>query len=85
MYRVYELRSRRLMRFSDFQVGTGASLKMQLRGALELFFSFSWLWSVSQPIRCDKDQFITPEQAPYLPLDLVFVSGTKKFPETRIF
>ena len=40
MYRVYELRSRRLMRFSDFQVGIGASLKMQLRGALELFFLF---------------------------------------------
>ena len=40
MYRVYELRSRRLMRFSDFQEGIGASLKIWSWGALELFFFF---------------------------------------------
>jgi len=58
---------------------------MQSQGALELFLFFSWLGSVSQPIGCDKEQFITPVQVPYLSLDLVFVSGTKKFQETRIF
>ena len=41
-------------------------------------FSFSWLGSVSQPIGWEKD----PVQVPYLPLDSVFVSETKKFPET---
>ena len=41
-------------------------------------FSFSWLGSVSQPIGCEKD----PVQVPYLPLDSVFVSEMKKFPET---
>jgi len=41
-------------------------------------FSFSWLGSVSQLIGCEKD----PVQVPYLPLDSVFVSETKKFPET---
>jgi len=30
------------MRFSDFQVGIGASLKIWSRGALELFLFLGW-------------------------------------------
>ncbi len=58
---------------------------MQSQRAMELFLSFSCLGSVLHPIGCKKDQFISPVQAPYLPLVSVFVSRTKKLVYSSLY
>ena len=68
------------MRFSDFQVGIGVSLRKKSRGALEIFLSFSWLGSVSQ-LLLQEGTVYHPCTTLYLPLDSVFVERTKKLPK----
>ena len=68
------------MRFSDFQVGIGVSLRKKSRGALELFLSFLG-WGVFRNSCCKKEQFIIPVQHFIYPWIRCLLKEQKSFPK----